>query len=116
MYLICHVENEEEIRQHLGFIFFSLMGSVRQRLGDCLEDLGFEELLALEKDSNEAVYNIRDRKNLLTGSIPVWMFRLRLKGVYLSGNQFSGSVEFGESSAAFDSLEILDLALNSFSG
>ncbi|GKA16062.1 probable LRR receptor-like serine/threonine-protein kinase IRK [Tanacetum coccineum] len=44
------------------------------------------------------------------------MFRLRLKGVYLSGNQFSGSVEFGESSAAFDSLEILDLALNLFSG
>nr|GEX88953.1 probable LRR receptor-like serine/threonine-protein kinase IRK [Tanacetum cinerariifolium] len=54
--------------------------------------------------------------NLLTGNIPVWMFGLRLKGVYLSGNQFSGSVEFGEGAAAFDSLEILDLSLNSLSG
>ncbi|GKB09792.1 RNA-directed DNA polymerase, eukaryota, reverse transcriptase zinc-binding domain protein [Tanacetum coccineum] len=39
-----------------------------------------------------------------------------LKGVYLSGIQFSGSVEFCESVAAFDSLKILDLALNLLSG
>ncbi|GKE14016.1 hypothetical protein Tco_1421593 [Tanacetum coccineum] len=138
----------------------SLERHMWQRLDDCLEDIGFEELLALEKDSQKPVYIIHERKvfrytlivsferqknglnwernslvlknynrlstaanmckksdrvgnitwNLLTGSIPVWMFGLRLKGVYLSGIQFSWSVEFGESVAAFEILEILDLA------
>ncbi|KAI3829509.1 hypothetical protein L1987_03634 [Smallanthus sonchifolius] len=55
-------------------------------------------------------------RNLFTGEIPGWVFGLGLKGVYLSGNGFTGNVEFGESAAGFDSLEILDLSSNLFSG
>ncbi|KAK9057844.1 hypothetical protein SSX86_022682 [Deinandra increscens subsp. villosa] len=55
-------------------------------------------------------------RNLFTGEIPGWVFSLRLKGVYLSGNLFTGNVEFGEAAAGFNSLEILDLSSNSFSG
>ncbi|KAD3338130.1 hypothetical protein R6Q59_027152 [Mikania micrantha] len=54
--------------------------------------------------------------NMFTGYIPGWVFGLRLKDVNLSGNQFTGNVDFGESAAAFESLEMLDLSSNSFSG
>ncbi|GKD82822.1 floral homeotic protein DEFICIENS-like protein, partial [Tanacetum coccineum] len=60
---------QEELRQQKE-VNINLRKQTRQRLGDCLEDLGFEELLALEKDSNEAVYNIRDRKrNMFSGAL-----------------------------------------------
>nr|GFA66636.1 floral homeotic protein DEFICIENS-like [Tanacetum cinerariifolium] len=39
-----------------------------QRLGDCLEHLGFEELLDLEKESQEAVHVIRERKLKVIGN------------------------------------------------
>lgn len=56
-------------------------------------------------------------RNLFTGNIPVWAFSLlRLKGVSLSGNQLTGTLDFGEAAAAFDTLEIMDLSSNSFSG
>ncbi|KAJ0620686.1 putative protein kinase RLK-Pelle-LRR-VII-1 family [Helianthus annuus] len=54
--------------------------------------------------------------NMLTGDVPGWVFGLRLKGVSLSGNRFTGNVEFGETAAGFESLEMLDLSSNSFSG
>lgn len=58
---------QEELRQQKeGNI--NLRKQIRQRLGDCLEDLSFEELLALEKDSQEAVYIIRERKLKVIGN------------------------------------------------
>ncbi|MFS7939325.1 putative transcription factor, K-box [Helianthus anomalus] len=52
---------QDELRQQKE-VNRNLRKQIRQRLGDCLEDLSFEELLALEKDSQEAVYVIRERK------------------------------------------------------
>ncbi|KAM0003394.1 putative transcription factor, K-box [Helianthus debilis subsp. tardiflorus] len=37
-------------------------------LGDCLENVGFEELLDLERESQEAVYIIRERKLKVIGN------------------------------------------------
>ncbi|XP_076883573.1 putative LRR receptor-like serine/threonine-protein kinase IRK [Bidens hawaiensis] len=54
--------------------------------------------------------------NLFTGYFPSWVFGLRLRGVFLSGNRFTGNVEFGEHGGGFDSLEVLDLSANSLSG
>nr|XP_043606248.1 floral homeotic protein DEFICIENS-like [Erigeron canadensis] len=52
---------QEELRQQKE-VNRNLRKQIRQRFGDCLEDLGFEDLFALEKDSQEAVYIIRERK------------------------------------------------------
>ncbi|KAI3666816.1 hypothetical protein L6452_41853 [Arctium lappa] len=77
----------------------------------------------LTGDLPESLANCRNltvvdfSRNLFTGKIPIWAFSLRLKGVSLSGNRFIGDVGFGEeTAAAFETLEILDLSLNSFSG
>ncbi|GJU14526.1 MADS-box transcription factor CDM19 [Tanacetum coccineum] len=58
---------QEELRQQKE-VNRNLRKQISQRLGDCLEDLGFEELLALEKDSQEAVYIIRERKLKVIGN------------------------------------------------
>ncbi|KAI3686639.1 hypothetical protein L1987_80319 [Smallanthus sonchifolius] len=58
---------QEELRQQKE-VNRNLRKQIRQRLGDCLEDLSFEELLALEKDSQEAVHVIRERKLKVIGN------------------------------------------------
>ncbi|GKE63201.1 floral homeotic protein DEFICIENS-like protein, partial [Tanacetum coccineum] len=58
---------QEELRRQKE-VNRNLRKQISQRLGDCLEDLGFEELLALEKDSQEAVYIIRERKLKVIGN------------------------------------------------
>ncbi|XP_076922491.1 agamous-like MADS-box protein AP3 [Bidens hawaiensis] len=58
---------QEELRQQKD-VNRNLRKQIRQRLGDCLEDMSFEELLALEKDSQEAVYVIRERKLKVIGN------------------------------------------------
>ncbi|KAJ0527464.1 putative transcription factor, K-box [Helianthus annuus] len=50
---------QEELRQ-LKDVNTNLRRQIR--LGDCLENVGFEELLDLERESQEAVYIIRERK------------------------------------------------------
>ncbi|KAK1428075.1 hypothetical protein QVD17_16902 [Tagetes erecta] len=84
----------------------SLNLSLNQFAGNLPESLG--------KCGNLSVIDLS--WNLFTGEVPVWVFDLRLNSVSLLGNRFTGIVEFGESAAAFDSLEILDLSSNSFSG
>ncbi|GKB87065.1 hypothetical protein Tco_0959337 [Tanacetum coccineum] len=63
MYLICHAENARGIamRQQKE-VNINLRKQIRLILGDCLEDLGYEVPLALEKDSQEAVYIIHECK------------------------------------------------------
>ncbi|MFS8000015.1 putative transcription factor, K-box [Helianthus anomalus] len=58
---------QEEMRQ-LKEVNKNLRRQIRQRLGDCLENLGFEQLLDLEKESQEAVYIIRERKLKVIGN------------------------------------------------
>nr|ACV53813.1 MADS-box protein [Gerbera hybrid cultivar] len=58
---------QEELRQ-LKEVNRNLRRQIRQRLGDCLEDLGFEDFLALENDSQQAVSIIRERKLKVIGN------------------------------------------------
>ncbi|KAK2998821.1 hypothetical protein RJ639_023206 [Escallonia herrerae] len=58
-------------------------------------------------------------QNLLTGDLPGWTFKLGLKSVSLSGNRLSGSIEYPSlpsGAASIESLEVLDLSSNAFSG
>ncbi|GKA96847.1 floral homeotic protein DEFICIENS-like protein [Tanacetum coccineum] len=59
-----HYEKMQEELRQLKDVNKKLRTNIRQRLGDCLEHLGFEELLDLEKESQEAVYVIRERKDI----------------------------------------------------
>lgn len=63
-----HYEKMQEELRQLKEVNKNLRRQIRQRLGDCLEHLGFEELLDLEKESQEAVYIIRERKLKLIGN------------------------------------------------
>nr|ABR18735.1 MADS-box transcription factor HAM63 [Helianthus annuus] len=57
-----HYEKMQEELRQLKDVNTNLRRQIRQRLGDCLENVGFEELLDLERESQEAVYIIRERK------------------------------------------------------
>ncbi|XP_019186309.1 PREDICTED: probable LRR receptor-like serine/threonine-protein kinase IRK [Ipomoea nil] len=62
-------------------------------------------------------------KNLLNGNLPSWIFRLGLKTVVLSGNRFNGSIGYEYDSMesktpppSYQTLQVLDLSMNSLSG
>nr|XP_043614549.1 floral homeotic protein DEFICIENS [Erigeron canadensis] len=57
-----HYEKMQEELRQLKEVNKNLTMQIRQRLGDCLEDSGFEELLELERESQDAVTVIRERK------------------------------------------------------
>ncbi|PWA55283.1 flower development transporter AP3 [Artemisia annua] len=63
-----HYEKMQEELRQLKDVNKKLRTHIRQRLGDCLDNLGFEELLDLEKESQEAVYVIRERKLKVIGN------------------------------------------------
>ncbi|XP_071689805.1 leucine-rich repeat receptor-like protein kinase PXC2 [Rutidosis leptorrhynchoides] len=109
--------------ERLDFSVNNFTGLVPSALGD------LESLKSLNLSLNQFTGNLPESlvncinlsvidvsRNMFTGNIPSWVFSLRLKSVLLSGNQFRGNVEFGESAAAFESLEMLDLSSNSFYG
>lgn len=63
-----HYEKMQEELRQLKEVNKNLRRQIRQRLGDCLENQSFEELLDLEKESQEAVYIIRERKLKVIGN------------------------------------------------
>ncbi|XP_071710738.1 floral homeotic protein PMADS 1-like [Rutidosis leptorrhynchoides] len=63
-----HYEKMQEELRQLKEVNKNLRRQIRQRLGDCLENSGFEELLDLEKESQDAVNIIRERKLKVIGN------------------------------------------------
>ncbi|XP_015876005.1 agamous-like MADS-box protein AP3 [Ziziphus jujuba] len=57
-----HYERMQENLKKLKEVNRSLRKQIRQRMGDCLNELSFKELLGLEQDMEEAVKVIRERK------------------------------------------------------
>ncbi|XP_059668143.1 probable LRR receptor-like serine/threonine-protein kinase IRK [Cornus florida] len=58
-------------------------------------------------------------KNLLTGNLPSWILKMGWQNVSLSGNKFSGIIEFPSltsMAASYQSLQVLDLSSNALSG
>ncbi|KAH7524156.1 hypothetical protein FEM48_Zijuj06G0089300 [Ziziphus jujuba var. spinosa] len=58
-----HYERMQENLKKLKEVNRSLRKQIRQRMGDCLNELSFKELLGLEQDMEEAVKVIRERKD-----------------------------------------------------
>ncbi|KAF5955750.1 hypothetical protein HYC85_008606 [Camellia sinensis] len=58
-----HYERMQEHLKKLKDVNKNLRTEIRQRMGDCLNDLSYEELCGLEQDMESSVKIIRDRKN-----------------------------------------------------
>lgn len=59
---ITHYQRMQADLQKLNEKNRNLQREIRQRMGDCLEDLSFDQLLCLEQDVENAVQFIRQRK------------------------------------------------------
>ncbi|GAB2272072.1 hypothetical protein Dimus_006891 [Dionaea muscipula] len=58
-------------------------------------------------------------QNYLRGNVPNWIFKLGLHSISLSGNRFTGSIEYppiGSSGFSYRTLQRIDLSLNVVSG
>ncbi|KAK8955949.1 leucine-rich repeat receptor-like protein kinase [Platanthera guangdongensis] len=83
--------------KRLNFSSNSLTGSLPESMANCrgLTEVDFS-------------------RNSLTGSLPPWLFEAGMKKILLSGNNFNGAITV--STAAEETLEVLDLSANMFSG
>ncbi|KAH0737733.1 hypothetical protein KY290_036438 [Solanum tuberosum] len=56
--------------------------------------------------------------NFLTGNLPSWTFELGVESISLSGNRFTGHIDYPSISmdASYRSLQVLDLSSNALSG
>nr|CAA56657.1 SLM3 [Silene latifolia subsp. alba] len=59
---VTHEKRMQDDLQKLNELNRKLQTDIRQRMGDCLEDLSFEELCRLGQEMQEAVTLIRERK------------------------------------------------------
>ncbi|GAU34918.1 hypothetical protein TSUD_312490 [Trifolium subterraneum] len=57
-----HYENMQENLKKLKDVNRNLRNEIRQRMGDCLNDLSMEELRLLEEEMDKSVKIIRERK------------------------------------------------------
>nr|GLL24402.1 probable LRR receptor-like serine/threonine-protein kinase IRK [Ipomoea trifida] len=55
-------------------------------------------------------------KNRFNGNLPQWIFKLGLVSVFLSGNRFTGSIEYPPTVSSYRSLRVLDLSSNALTG
>ncbi|ONK77159.1 uncharacterized protein A4U43_C02F3700 [Asparagus officinalis] len=83
--------------QSLNFSGNGLVGNLPESMRDCSS--------LLEADFS---------RNHLMGELPSWLFELGLQKIFISGNKFSGKVQFSNSLG--QSLLELDLSGNEFSG
>ncbi|XP_050229478.1 agamous-like MADS-box protein AP3 [Mercurialis annua] len=73
-----HYERMQEQLRKLKDVNRNLRTEIRQRMGDCLNDLSFEELRGLEHEMTDSITVIRERKNkVITNQIETYKKKLR---------------------------------------
>ncbi|XP_021682788.2 floral homeotic protein DEFICIENS [Hevea brasiliensis] len=71
-------EKMNETLKRLKEVNGNLRREIRQRMGECLNDLSFENLRGLEQDMDTALNLIRERKNrVIANQIVTWNKKLR---------------------------------------